>query len=145
MNTDANPFAGYEPNATSGTEDLGGDFDLAVVNSHNIDHVNLFSCQPLVICIASSSSHTCLAPSSALCVRLVLSSTCRLPGQRTQLCTLQIRSFLVFQDIHPPLYCAGSALQVHRYLAAVCFFHNASARPGELHLMTCLCESRYRH
>ena len=27
MNTDANPFAGYEPNATGGTEDLGGDFD----------------------------------------------------------------------------------------------------------------------
>ena len=29
MNTDANPFAGYEPNTTDGTEDLGGDFDLA--------------------------------------------------------------------------------------------------------------------
>ena len=29
MNTDANPFAGYEPNTTAGTEDLGGDFDLA--------------------------------------------------------------------------------------------------------------------
>ena len=29
MNTDANPFAGYESNATGGTEDLGGDFNLA--------------------------------------------------------------------------------------------------------------------
>ena len=26
MNTDDNPFAGYEPNTTGGTEDLGGDF-----------------------------------------------------------------------------------------------------------------------
>ena len=30
MNTDADPFAGYEPNTTGGTEDLGGGFDLAV-------------------------------------------------------------------------------------------------------------------
>ena len=29
MNTDADPFAGYEPHTTGGTEDLGGDFDLA--------------------------------------------------------------------------------------------------------------------
>ena len=29
MNTDADPFAGYEPNTTGGTEDLGGGFDLA--------------------------------------------------------------------------------------------------------------------
>ena len=29
MNTDANPFGGYEPNTTGGTEDLVGDFDLA--------------------------------------------------------------------------------------------------------------------
>ena len=29
MNFDANPFAGYEPNTTGGTEDLGSDFDLA--------------------------------------------------------------------------------------------------------------------
>ena len=29
MNTDADPFASYEPNTTGGTEDLGGDFDLA--------------------------------------------------------------------------------------------------------------------
>ena len=28
-NTDANPFVGYEPIATGGIEDLGGDFDLA--------------------------------------------------------------------------------------------------------------------
>ena len=31
MNTDADPFASYEPNTTGGTEDLGGDFDLAGV------------------------------------------------------------------------------------------------------------------
>ena len=29
MNTDANPFADYEPNTTGGTEDPGGDIDLA--------------------------------------------------------------------------------------------------------------------
>ena len=29
MNTDANPFAGDEPNTTGVAEDLGGDFDLA--------------------------------------------------------------------------------------------------------------------
>ena len=29
MNFDANPFAGYERNTTGGTEDLGGDSDLA--------------------------------------------------------------------------------------------------------------------
>ena len=29
MNTDANPFAGHEPNAAGGTEDLGCDFDLS--------------------------------------------------------------------------------------------------------------------
>ena len=29
MNTEPNPFAGYEPNTTGGTEDLEGDFDLA--------------------------------------------------------------------------------------------------------------------
>ena len=29
MNSDVNPFLGYESNATGGTEDLGGDFDLA--------------------------------------------------------------------------------------------------------------------
>ena len=29
MNFDANPFACYEPNTTGGTEDRGGDFDLA--------------------------------------------------------------------------------------------------------------------
>ena len=28
MNTDANPFADYEPNTTGGTEDPGGDIDL---------------------------------------------------------------------------------------------------------------------
>ena len=28
MNTGADPFAGYEPNTTGGTEDLGGGFDL---------------------------------------------------------------------------------------------------------------------
>ena len=28
-NNDANPFAGYEPNAAAGQEDLGGDFNLA--------------------------------------------------------------------------------------------------------------------
>ena len=29
MNTDADPFAGYEPNTNGGTEDLGASFDLA--------------------------------------------------------------------------------------------------------------------
>ena len=69
------------------------------VNSHNVIHVILCSCQALVISSASSPSYASLPPSSARCVRhsvRFLLLHCRLNGKRCGKCPGAFHCCLVF-------------------------------------------------
>ena len=80
-----------------------------IVNRHIIEDLILFSCQPVVICIASSLSYASLTPSSVRCVRhsvapaLALSADSEVVLERTSRLPLLSRP-LHLHDAPPSLF-----------------------------------------